>query len=560
VKDVTLQVAFDTSSSDAYGPPPPPAVSEVASGVDSLANGHIAATPSTQALPSAFVNASANAKVVTAPSVQSSTTTSVSVSGSAAKSYPIAEVKVRDVLVLRLKLADGGLLPQERAKRAKRAIEAALVESKIETVRTELHGNRALLFVGSRPIVELNSADAEVMGEGSLELYTASAAAKVRDLLESERRQSVVANTVLNIVLAGALAVCVVFALRLLGGLSRKVQRFIELNPERIPALHLRSIEVVRPHVLRSGLVVGVGVLKLVLQFALIYTWLVFASSLFDATKGLADRLTSLVLSPLAALMTRLAALLPLVLVTAIALAAMVVLLRFVKLFFAAVQRRETELSWLRPELAAPTSLLIRIGLIASSLLFLAPVVTGNMDGALSRLGLLFAVTVALASTPLLANVVVGLVTLYGARLSEGDLVQFGGEGRPELRGRVQAIGLIEMTLRTEAGQEVRVAHLAALCRPLIVSGQGPKAHTEGLIVEAEAKPERLVEILGQLVTERKLSATVQLLRLSGTVSCAELRIEGVGFMSKQAVLIEVGRLLAEAGLPLVLAQWRDVT
>jgi hypothetical protein len=467
---------------------------------------------------------------------------------------------VRDVLVLKLKLADGGLLPEERAKRAKRAIEASLVDSKIETVRTELHGGRALLFVGNRPIVELTAADAEAMGEGSLELYTASAAAKVRDLLESERRQSVVANTVLDVVLAGALAVLVVLALRALGGLSRRAQRFIELNPERIPALHLRSIEVVRPHVLRSGLVVGVGILKLILQFALVYAWLVFASSLFDVTRGLAERLTSLVLSPLTGLMTRLAALLPLVLVTAIAIAVLLVLLRFVQLLFAAVARGETELSWLRPELAAPTSLLIRIGLIAASLLFLAPVVTGNLDGALTRLGLLFVVTVALASTPLLANVVVGLVTLYGARLSEGDLVQMGGEGPLRFRGKVHSIGLIEMTLRTESGQDVRIAHLTALFRPLIVIGQGSKGLEQGLRIEAEAKPERLVEVLGQLIVDRKLDAYVQLETLQANTCVAELRLSVENIAQKQAILIAVGRTLSDAGIGLVLAEWRDGT
>jgi hypothetical protein len=467
---------------------------------------------------------------------------------------------VRDVLVLRLKLADGGLSPEERAKRAKRAIEASLVESKIESVRSELHGGRALLFIGNRPIVELTAADAEVMGEGSLEIYTASAAAKVRDILENERRQSVVANSVLNFVLVGALAVGVVLALRLLSGLSRKAQRFIEENPERIPALHLRSIEVIRPHVLRSGLVVGVGVLKLILQFALVYSWLVFTSSLFEATQGLADKLTSLVISPLAGLMTRLAALLPLFLVTVIAVAVLVVLLRFVQLFFAAVERRETELSWLRPELATPTSLMIRIGIVAASLLFLAPVVTGNLDGALSRLGLLFVVTIALASTPLLANVVVGLVTLYGARLIRGDLVQIGEARQGTFRGRVQSIGLIEIRLRSESGQEVRVAHLTALCRPMIVLGHGAERVKRALFVESEAKPERVVEVLGQVISDRTLAAEIRILRIRGNAVCAELRLITESASHEQAILIAVSRALTDAEIGLVLAEWQDVT
>jgi hypothetical protein len=537
--------------SNEYGPPLPPVSSATT-------------TPSTLIASASASVDSASSSAPEIPSVKvgdaSVPIPSSSVSPVAAKIYPASDVKVRDVLVLRLKLADGGLSPEERAKRAKRAIEASLVESKIDSVRSELHGGRALLFIGNRPIVELTAADAEVMGEGSLELYTASAAAKVRDILENERRQSVVANSVLNFVLVGALAVGVVLALRLLSGLSRKAQRFIEENPERVPALHLRSIEVIRPHILRSGLVVGVGLLKLILQFALVYSWLVFTSSLFEATQGLADKLTSLVISPLAGLMTRLAALLPLFLVTVIAVAVLVVLLRFVQLFFAAVERRETELSWLRPELATPTSLMIRIGIVAASLLFLAPVVTGNLDGALSRLGLLFVVTIALASTPLLANVVVGLVTLYGARLIRGDLVQIGEARQGTFRGRVQSIGLIEIRLRSESGQEVRVAHLTALCRPMIVLEHGAERVKRALIVESEAKPERVVELLGQVISDRTLAAEIRILRIRGNTVCAELRLITESISHEQAILIAVSRALTDAEIRLVLAEWQDVT
>ena len=476
----------------------------------------------------------------------------------ALKSFPVAEVKVRDVLVLRLKLTDGGLVPAERAKRATRAIEAALVEGAVQTVRTEMRQDRALLFVGPRPIVELTRADAEALGEGSLELFATSAAEKIRDLLDSERRQSVVMKTLLNLAIVGALAYGVVIALRLLSNLARKIQHYIHQNPERIPAIRLQSIEVIGPPVLRSTFLIGIGVTKLFFQFALVYTWIVFASSRFDVTNGLASRLTSLVLSPVAGLMTRLAALLPLLLVIAIAAAGLFVVLRFVELFFIAVHRKETELTWLKPELAAPTSLLIRIGAIVLSLLFLGPVVTGSIDGALTRLGMLCVVTVAAASIPLLANSTVALLTLYGSRFSEGDTVEFYGLSKPVLRGRIKKLGLLELTMLSDHGHEVRIAYLTTLLRPISVIAPGAHRSAHILVVEAKADPLKLVESLNGFVESERLAATVHLTKITADFACAELRSVGESEVKRQAILVGVARALSAANLSLVLAEWQD--
>jgi hypothetical protein len=172
----------------------------------------------------------------------------------------------------------------------------------------------------------------------------------------------------------------------------------------------------------------------------------------------------------------------------------------------------------------------------------------------------LLAVTVALASTPMLANVTVGLVTLYGARLTEGDFVQVGGGGKLGLRGRVKSLGLLEISLISEDGHEVRVAHLTALLRPLTVMGHGNVADVRGLFVEAESEPSRLVEVLERVAKERSGNAIVRLTKLAGQTSCAEIVLGEENNTGRQQLLIDVGRALSAAGLTLVLVEWRDVT
>ncbi|HEY5960028.1 MAG TPA: hypothetical protein VIV60_25925, partial [Polyangiaceae bacterium] len=480
----------------------------------------------------------------------SASATPVSSASTHAALYDPVEVRIRDVLILRLKLEDGGLIPSERAKRATRAIEAALADTSPDTVRTELRQDRALLFVGKRPIVELTRADAEVIGEGSLELFAASAAARVSDVLENERQRSAWTHGVFNITLVVFLAVVVAYALRLLGGLTRRIREFVRRNPDHIPAIRLRSIEVVGPHLLRSGIVVGLGVLKLLLQVSLIFAWLLFSSSLFDMTRGMTDKLTTLVLAPLSGLATRFAALLPLLLLTTIALVVLVVLLRFVTLFFLGVERRETELSWLRPELAAPTSLLIRIGMVVLSLLVLAPLVTGNAEGSLARVGMLCLVAIGLATTPLAANVIVGLVTIYGARLKLGDELQVG-----EYTGTLVAVDLVELRLTSKRGRELRVPHLVTLVRPIVVAASQTPARQ--LIVTAEAPIERLVVVFAD---EGVVSHTegVSVVRLEGSLTTMGLSPKRAGEAIEQQLFAIVARVLEANQVRLVLAEWRD--
>lgn len=523
-----------------------PTLEQADAGASAMAQAGAPGTAAPVAAADMALNQAGAAPVPVAPSVAAPAASAASVE------YDLVDVKVRDTVILRLKLADGGLVPEERARRATRAVEAALAEGKTDTVRTELRQDHVMLFIGERPIVELTRLDAEVIGEGSLEMFAASAAAKIRDLLETERQRSIVAHNAFNVALVVMLGVAALYALRLLGALARRIREFVRLNPDRIPAIRLRSIEVIGPHVLRSGIVVGLGVVKLLLQLTLIYAWLLFSSSMFDATRGMTGQLTALVLAPLSGLATRFVALLPVLLLTTIGVVVLVVLLRFVSLFFAGVERRETELGWLPPELAAPTSLLIRIGLVVVSLLLLAPLLTGNTDGSLARVGMLSVTAIALATTPFLSNIVVGLVTLYGGRLRLGHEIRVGSHA-----GRLVSVDLVELRLITHSGGELRIPHLVTLVHPISVQAT-PARSVRRLAVTAEATVERLMEVLmGQAPLDDL--AALEIVKLETNAVTAELMPKDAGLATEQRLLVEVAKVLEANQVRLILAEWRPL-
>jgi small-conductance mechanosensitive channel len=239
---------------------------------------------------------------------------------------------------------------------------------------------------------------------------------------------------------------------------------------------------------------VAIDAMKWVLRLGAAYAWILFALSLFEATRVYSERLTGFVFAPLSALMGRLASALPVLLVGAIAGLAVVLLVRFVALFFGSVARGETSLPWLPGDLATPTSILVRSGIVLVALTLAAPLVTGTEEGALGRASAIALIALGLSVTPILASIAVGVAVVFGRRLTVGEYAEVGGK-----TGLVRNLSLLEVSLEDALGCEVRIPHLATLLHPTRVLGNrrpveidlvvapGPSASKARAVLEKEA-------------------------------------------------------------------------
>ena len=124
-------------------------------------------------------------------------------------------------------------------------------------------------------------------------------------------------------------------------------------------------------------------------------------------------------------------------------------------------------------DLARPTSIVVRAGIVAVALVFAAPLITGDADGALARIGTITLVVLGLAVTPLAACAAVGASVVYLRNVREGEIIEFGGRA-----GRVLEVGVFELKLQDAEGCEVRVPHLLSLiaCH----AHRGPRAARNG--------------------------------------------------------------------------------
>jgi small-conductance mechanosensitive channel len=455
-------------------------------------------------------------------------------------------VQLGDDVLFAIRVPRGGKTVAQRAADATKALAAAAHEAKAGDVRVQRKDDIAIVLVGQTPIVQLTPEDAKAAGDSSLDVHVAGVTAALREALEREKRREALAHTVFSISLLVFFALIVFYIVRKIGEFAERARVWVDEHGERVLAVRVQKIEVVSPATLKSTAVVGLSVAKWFAQIGIIYAWLVVVLSLFEATRGYTERLTGFVLTPLSQLMTRIATGLPVLVVLSIAAFAVFVLVRFIGLFLGSVERRETTVTWLSSDLAAPTSALVRAGVVLAALVFLAPLVTGNPEGALARSGSIVILALGLAATPTFATAVIGSILLFGRRLRPGQFVRIGRYG-----GRIASIGLLEVRLEDAAGAELRVPHLYSLAQPTQVLGLH---ETTTLDVAVATLSSRLSEVRDRLLDVARVhgeDARVELLSVDAEGAHYRIHVRVEGADTRSTLQLAVATALAQAGISL---------
>jgi len=456
-----------------------------------------------------------------------------------------APVRIHDRKVFFVKVARGGVSPTQRALEASHALERAVDDSDEPVVRVvEEKDEAVVLFAGNSPVIQFGPADAEADGDASVKVHAEAAATKVSEALAAERKRSAIATTVFSIsllVLSGLLAFLV---LRKLGELVDRGRTWMVDHPEGLPQLRIANVEVLQRASIRGVLLVVIDAAKWISRIGVAYVWLLFALARFESTRAYGERLGGVVLAPVSALVGRAVSAFPMLIILAVAGLAVVLLVRFVGLFFGSVARGETRLEWVPTDLASPTSTVVRAGIVLVALVLAAPLVTGTDDGALSRAGIVALASLGFASTPLLASAVVGVAVVFGRRLRVGEFAEVGGRS-----GLVRSISLLEVALRDADGCDVRIPHLVCLFHPTRLLGAKPPVTLE-VNVSSDAPHGRTLEVLGEAAKAHG-TAKVQLLRLDAGGVAYAVTIHSADAGAKTLLACAIADALAKAGIAL---------
>jgi small-conductance mechanosensitive channel len=431
-------------------------------------------------------------------------------SGSAAAHAPLSgEVRVHDKVVMVVRAARGGVTAQERAKAANAALEALLTQTEdVGEAHFEDTPSTAVVYVGKTPILTLGPEDVEGSGEASLKVLGAQVTARLAQAVSTERKRSAIATTVFSLSLLVFSGLLAFLLFNRVSEVAVRIRTSIGDDPEKVTALRLGKVELVSAGAARGVLAVGLALGYRFIQIAIAYGWLIFALSLFEATRGYTERLTGMVVTPLYGLAARVGGALPLVVVASIAAIAITVLVRFVGLFFDSIARGETRAAWISRDLARATSVLLRFAIIVTSLVLGSPLITGETDGVISRVGLVALFAVALAATPLLASGIVGVTVVFGRRMKRGDDVEVGGR-----KGKVLDVTLLDVRIEDESLAEISVPHLLGLLHPTRVQRHARLVTLE-VVVDPSVPQDEVEKVLFEAARAQSSRGRVELVYL----------------------------------------------
>lgn len=452
-----------------------------------------------------------------------------------------APVAVHGVTVFSLRSLEPDPKLAARAAEASRALNAALADKVRADTRIEPQGDEYHVFVGERLIIALRQTDARAAGIPDTRTYALQVSTRVTDSLRAERERSAIAKTVFSVSLVVFFGLITLFLLRKVADFGVRAQTFLDENPKKIPAVQLRSFEVLGPAAVRSILMVSLSVGRWMGLIGLVYAWVVVSLSMFESTRGYTLQLTGFVLSPISGLLGRIVRALPLFGVALIAIAAASVVVRLISLFFASVSRGETQLAWLPPELAPAASFASNTAVIVFALVFGAPIITGDTKGPLSYAANTVLVLVGVAIVPLLACMAVGIGVIFLRRLVVGGRFRYGGEV-----GRVKHIALTHAHLQSDDGLDVFVPHVLSLLHATHAYPSEPVISIE-IETGAEVDPRQVIDVL-----TRETRASVEVLDVDGArIRYRLARLDSLDG-ARTRFWLEVTHALREADIALV--------
>lgn len=455
-----------------------------------------------------------------------------------------APVRLHDRRVFSVRAARAGLTQEERARRATNALERAFDESESDDVRVdESKPGIAVVLVGNRPIIELTQEDADAAGDASLGAHAAGVGENVRSALKTERTRRDVSKRVFSLSLVVLSALVLFLLLRWSRNFAERIRKWVTDHPKRLPHLRIGSVEVMRPAAFQGLIRIGISLLERAAQLTSIYIWLIFVLSQFESTREFGGRITGMILTPLGALVSRIAVSLPLVVVAIVAAVVVFIVVRFIRLFFASVEVGETRLAWLPPDLAAATSAVLRLGVVIGALVVGAPLVTGTDQNTASRAGFVVIGALGLALVPILSSMTIGFSTVFWRRFHVGDFVSFDGR-----QGRVSSLTLFDIRVLDGEGAELRIPHLVTLVRPIRVLGAFPLATFE-VVVDASAPQDKVRKVMATSGASKHGEPRVRLLAIDA--DGARYEIVAKRALDEEDPATAITRALADAGIAL---------
>ncbi len=252
---------------------------------------------------------------------------------------------------------------------------------------------------------------------------------------------------------AGAITLLLLLAFAIGGRLVARTQRRLErLRDHTAEWETMRHLEVVRHISIIDPLLGLLRVLKLGAFVLLLMLYVPTVLGLFRSTAALGRRVGAITVTPVLHAGESLVGYLPRALVVLLALLVLRYVLRLVGLGFRAIGEGQVTVRNFPAEWAQPTSLLVRVFLIASAFALVFPYLPGAHSDGVRGVSIFLGLLLSWGSSSAVGNIIAGAVLIYTRAFRIGDRVAIAGtEGdvieRTLLVTRLRTIKHVDVTI-----------------------------------------------------------------------------------------------------------------
>jgi len=268
-----------------------------------------------------------------------------------------------------------------------------------------------------------------------------------------ERITAGVFRTVITVGIAILAGWLLVRLFRRLAGLIERLR-----TSGRLPTLHIQRLELLSSDRIAGGLLLALRLVRIAAWVILGYFTLALVLAYFPYTEGVSDRILDYLLEPLGLVGRSILDYLPNVLFIAVIVLVTRYVLRFIRFLFHAVASQAVTFQGFDPDWAEPTYKLVRVMVLAFSLVVLFPYLPGAKSDAFKGVSLFVGLLFSLGSSGAVSNLVAGSLLTYTKAFGLGDRVRIG-----ETVGDVTARTLLVTKLRTVTNVEVTIPNATVL-------------------------------------------------------------------------------------------------
>lgn len=225
-----------------------------------------------------------------------------------------------------------------------------------------------------------------------------------------------------------------------------------------------------------QGILFLTKLMRWFVYLVLIYISLSVIFSIFPFTRGWADKLIQLILSPLKTIFISIWNYLPNLFSILAIYFVMRYFIKFVNYIFTEIESEKLKLSGFHADWAMPTFSIIKFLLYAFMFVLIFPFLPGSDSNIFKGVSVFIGVLFSLGSTSAIANVVAGLVITYMRPFKIGDRIKIG-----DITGDVIEKSLLVTRVKTPKNEEVTIPNSAVLSGN--TTNYSSIARTEGLII-----------------------------------------------------------------------------